>query len=158
MGQLKDADAQEKLLMDYINTHAPGENTAKAEMTLKVIWQENEEANYQHTIDAVNKLPVDQAFVEKARAFYNGFLEKYPHTTHAEEIQRAISEISGLSEDIALSDLKQLVETDYARKIQAYENYLSIYPEGKHREAVKQMFSETLGKSYMNFKREIAVC
>jgi len=156
--QMKDADAQEKLLMDFINTHEPGEDTTNAELKLKEVWQQNEEANYQKTIDAVNKLQVDQAFEENARALYNRFLEKYPHTQHAADIQQAISEISGLSEDVIFSNLKNLVKKDYFQKIRSYENYLSLYPQGKYVESVKQMFSGALGESYMNFKREIAGC
>ena len=156
--QSRDADAQEKLLMDFINTHEPGEDTTNAELKLKEVWQQNEEANYQKTIDAVNKLPVDQAFEENARALYTQFLEKYPQTQHAGDIQHAISEISGLSEDVVFSNLKNLGEKDYFQKIRSFENYLSQYPQGKYIESVKQMFSGTLGESYMNFKREIAAC
>ena len=144
--------------MDFINTHEPGEDTTRAEMKLQEIWLQNEDDNYQKTIDAVNKLPIDQAFEENARAIYARFLEKYPNTPHAEDIQQAVSEISGLSEDIVFSNLKNLGGKNYIQKIDLYKNYLSLYPQGKHRGSVKQMFSETLGESYMNFKREIAVC
>ncbi len=156
--QLTIADAQEKLLMDFINTHEPGEDTTRAEMKLQEIWLQNEDDNYQKTIDAVNKLPIDQAFEENARAIYTRFLEKYPNTPHAEDIQQAVSEMSGLSEDIVFSNLRNPGEKDYIQKIDLYKNYLSLYPQGKHRDSVKQMFSETLGESYMNFKREIAIC
>ena len=158
LSNLKDGDEQEKLLMAFINTHEPGEDTTRAEMKLQEVWVQNEEANYQKTIDAVNKMPIDQAFEENARALYARFLEKYPNTQHAEDIQRAVSEISGLTEDIVFSNLKNLGAKDYTRKIGAYKNYLSLYPRGKYRESVNQMFSETLGESYMNFKRAIAIC
>jgi len=156
--KLTDADSQEKLLMDFINTHEPGEDTARAEMKLEEIWLQNEEANYQKTIDAVNKLPIDPTFEKKAGELYTRFLEKYPNTRHAEDIQLAVSEISGLSEDIVFSNLRNLGGKNYVQKIDLYKNYLSLYPQGKHRDSVKQMFSETLGESYMNFKREISVC
>ena len=156
--RLKEADAQEKLLMDFINTHEPGEDTTRAEMKLQEIWLQNEDVNYQNTIDAVNQLPIDQDFEKNARILYTRFLEKYPNTRHAEEIQRAVSEISGMSEDIVFSNLRNLGEKNYTLKIDSYKNYLSLYPQGKHRDSVKQMFSETLGESYRNFKKEIAVC
>ena len=156
--QLKDADAQEKLLMDFINSHEPGEDTAHAEMRLREMWVKNEEAHYQKTIDAVNAMPIDQAFEKNARTLYTRFLEKYPDTPHADDIRKAISEISGLSEDIVFSNLKNLGEKDYIHKIHSYENYLSLYPKGKYVESVKQMFSGTLGESYNNFKREVGAC
>jgi len=156
--KLTDTDSQENLLMEFINTHESGEDTARAEMKLKEILQQNEEINYQKTIDAVNNLPIDQDFEKNARALYIRFLEKYPNTQHKEDIQHAVSEISSLSEDIGFSNLKNLGEKNYARKIDAYKDYLSLYPQGKHRDSVNQMFSQTLGESYMNFKREMAVC
>ncbi len=156
--KLPDTDSKEKLLMDFINTHEPGEGTARAESKLNEIWQQNEDASYQKTIDAVNKLPIDQVFEKNARALYTRFLEKYPNTQHKEDIQQAVSEISGLSEDIVFSNLRNLGEKNYVQKIDSYKNYLALYPQGKHRDSVKQMFSVTLGDSYMNFKREIAVC
>jgi hypothetical protein len=156
--RLTDADAQEKLLMDFINTHESGEDSAKAEMKLQEIWLQNEDVNYQKTIDAVNQLPIDQAFEKNAKTLYAQFLEKYPNTQHAEDIQRAVSEISGLSEDIVFSNLKNLGEKNYSHKIESYKNYLSLYPQGKHRDSVKMMFSETLGESYLNFKKEIMAC
>ncbi len=158
VARLKDADAQEKLLMDFINTHELGENTSRAEMKLQEIWLQNEDVNYQKTIDAVNKLPIDEAFEKNAKTLYTRFLEKYPNTPHAEDIQRAVSEISGLSEDIVFSNLRNIGEKNYIQKIDSYRNYLSLYPQGRHRDAVKQMFSETLGESYMNFKKEITIC
>ncbi len=156
--RLRDADAQEKLLMDYINTHEPGEDTTRAEMKLQEIWLQNEDVNYQKTIDAVNQLSIDQDFEKNAKTLYNQFIEKYPNTRHAKEIQRAVSEISGMSEDIVFSNLRNLGEKNYTQKIDSYKNYLSLYPQGKHHDSVKQMFSETLGESYRNFKREITVC
>jgi Protein of unknown function (DUF1566)/Domain of unknown function (DUF4388) len=158
VSQLKDADAQEKLLMDFINTHESEEDIALAEMKLQEIWLQNEEANYQKTIDAANKLPVDQDFEKNAKALYSQFLEKYPNSSHKQEIKQAITEISGLTEDILFSNLKGLGEKEYTQKIRSYENYLSLYPKGKYRESVKKMFSGTLGESYMNFKRDVAVC
>ena len=71
LARLTDGDAQEKLLMDFINTHEPGEDTTRAEMKLQEIWLQNEDANYQRTIDAVNTLPIDQAFEENARKLYS---------------------------------------------------------------------------------------
>lgn len=158
VGRLTDADAQEKLLMDFINTHEPGEDTTRAETKLQEIWLQNEDLNYQKTMDAVNQLPIDQYFEKNAKTLYTQFLEKYPNTRHAEEIQRAVSEISGMSEDIVFSNLRNLGEKNYTQKIDLYKNFLSLYPQGKHHDSVKQMFSETLGESYRNFKREITVC
>ncbi len=156
--RLRDADAQEKLLMDYINTHEPGEDTNRAEMKLQEIWLQNEDVKYQKTIDAVNQLPIDQDFEKNVKTLYNQFIEKYPNTRHAEEIQRAVSEISGMSEDIVFSNLRNLGEKNYTQKINSYKSYLSLYPQGKHHDSVKQMFLETLGESYRSFKREITVC
>jgi hypothetical protein len=154
----KGFEAQEELLMDFIDTHEPGEDTAKAEAKLEELWQQNEEDNYQKTIDAVNKLPVDRAFEENAKALYGKFLEKYPQSQHKREIEQAMAEISGLSEDVIFSDLKNLSTKDDLEKIRAYENYLSLYPQGKYLEPVKKMFSETLYDAYMNFKSSVTVC
>ena len=97
-------------------------------------------------------------FERSAKTLYTQFLEKYPNTRYAEDIQRAVSEISGMSEDIVFSNLRNLGEKNYTQKIDLYKNFLSLYPQGKHHDSVKQMFSETLGESYRNFKREITVC
>jgi hypothetical protein len=156
--QLTDADVQEKLLMDFINAHEPGEDTARAEIKLQEIWRQNEEDNYQKTIDAVNKLPIDQVFEKSAKALYSRFLEKYPNSRYTEDIQQAVSEISGLSEDIVFSSLKNMGGKNYIEKIDSCTNYLSLFPQGKHRDIVKRMFSETLGESYIDFKKEIAEC
>ena len=78
VARLKDADAQEKLLMDFINTHEPGEDTTRAEMKLQEIWLQNEDANYQKTIDAVNKLPVDQRSRKTPRHSTPSFWKSIP--------------------------------------------------------------------------------
>ncbi len=158
MGRLTEFEAQEKILMDFIDTHEPGEETARAEAKLEELWQQNEEDNYQKTIDAVNKLPVDRDFEENATALYRKFLEKYPQSQHKREIEQALAEISGLSEDVIFSDLKNFTAEEYQKKIRAYENYLSLYPQGKYVEPVKKMFSETLYDAYRVFKSSVTIC
>jgi uncharacterized protein DUF1566/uncharacterized protein DUF4388 len=158
MAQLKDFEVSEKLLMDFIDTHEVGDDTARAEIKLQELWQQNEESNYQKTIDAVNNLPVDRSFEENAKALYSDFLEKYPQTQHKKDIELAVAEISGLSEDVIFSDLRNFSTKEYVKKIRAYENYLSLYPQGKYRDPVKKMFSETLGDAYSRFKSEVTVC
>ncbi len=156
--RLSEFEAREKLLMDFIDTYEPGEDTAKAEAKLAEIWQQNEEDNYQKTIDAVNKLPVDRAFEENAKALYQKFLEKYPQSQHKREIEQALAEISGLSEDVIFSELKNFSAKEYLKKIRAFENYLFLYPQGKYLDSVKKMFSKTLYDAYMDFKSSVTVC
>lgn len=156
--RLKDVDAQEKLLMDFINNREPDDETTQAELKLQELWQQNEEVNYQKAMDRVNNLPMDASFEENAKTIYASFLEKYPNTQHRNEIEQALSEITGLSEDIIYSELKNLSEKDYVQKIQSLEKYLSNYSDGKYIDSVKKMITETLGRSYQDFKREIGVC
>ena len=156
--RLSDFEAREKVLMDFIDTQEPNEDTAKAEAKLAELWQQNEEDHYQKTIDAVNTLPVDRAFEEKAKALYQKFLEKYPQSQYRREIEQSIVEISGLSEDVIFSELRNIPTKEHQKKIRAYENYLALYPQGKYLEPVKKMFSETLGDVYMDFKSRVTVC
>jgi len=156
--RLSEFEAREKLLMDFIDTHEPGEDTAKAEAKLAELWQQNEEDNYQKTIDAVNKLPVDRSFEANAKTLYQKFLEKYPQSQHKREIEQALAEISGLSEDVIFSDLKNISAKEHLKRIRAFENYLGLYPQGKYLAPVKKMFSETLYDAYLDFKSSVTVC
>ncbi len=156
--RLNEFEAREKLLMEFIDTHESGEETAKAEAKLEELWQQNEEDNYQKTIDTANQLPVDRDFEENAKVLYTKFLEKYPQTQYRQEIEQTLAEISGLSEDVIFSDLKNFTAKEYLNKIRAYENYLSLYPQGKYLALVKKMFSEALGDTYLDFKKDVTIC
>ncbi len=158
ISQLKDWDVKEKLLMGFINTHQPGEETKKAELKLQEILVEAEDAYYRKTTDEVNALPLDSDYEEKAKGLYKQFLERYPNSRYSADIEMDIPRIAKLSDDIHFSQLKNSQGKDYIASLKAYEGYLAAHPNGAHQESVKTRMQDVVNASYYDFKKRIQAC
>ena len=158
LSQTTDWGKKEKLLIDFIERHEGGEDTAKAEVKLKEIWVEAEDAAYRKTIDQVFNLPMDASYEKNAFALYEKFLEKYPSTRYRSEIEKSKARIYELSDDFDFSQLRNIDSQKYIERLEACEGYLAKHPNGSHRKAATALIHETINDAYQSFAKDIKKC
>jgi hypothetical protein len=158
LSQVEDWGAKEQLLMAFIDTHEPGEETEKVEIMLQDAIVKTEDAYYQKTSDKVNALPLDGDYQENAKKLYAQFLERYPNSRYRIDIENNIPRIAKLSDDIHFSQLKNIRRNAYIERLQAYESYLTTFPNGQHRDGVKTLMQDAVSSSYHDFKKRIQAC
>ena len=158
ISQLEDWDTKEKLLMDFIDTHEPGEETEKVEMLLQDVLVDAEDAYYRKITDKVHALALDGDYEENARKVYAQFLEKYPRSRYRADIEADIPRIVKLADDILFSQLKNIQGDDYIERLKSYKEYLATHPNGGHQASVEMMMQDVLNTSYHDFKKRIQTC
>lgn len=158
LAQTSQWEAKEKLLMDFIDRHEAGEDTAKAEKKLQEIWVEAEDAAYKNTIDQVFNLPMNRSYEKNAAALYEKFLAKYPSSRYRSDIEKSMARIYELSDDFDFSQLRNIEPQQYIERLQACQGYLEKHPNGSHRKAAMAMIQEAINSSYQDFVKKIKQC
>lgn len=103
----------------------------------------------------VSDLPLDEHYESKAIEIYSKFLEKYPNSRHTDKINQSIAEIKNLLDQYYYEELKRAARLDFNKRLQAYRQYISQFPEGKYREDVQILINE-MGEKYLNYLHDEA--
>ena len=154
-----DDAAKEKLLNAFIDTHTDDPvYTDKAMQALFDVLSQMETSDYEKAVAAVFKLPLDRHYHQKAEEIFNAFLERHPESRFHDDVTKRLVEIYELTDDAHFSELSNLDPRDYLGKMQAFNEYIRAYPDGRHRQEVEQLARETLQASYREFSDEIQKC
>jgi len=146
------------LLQNFVDSHAPGKFTAKAQEKIKEIQMVLEEEDFTQLTTTMTDLPMDDKYEKEAITLYNQFLAKYPDGNYAAEIRQTISELPDLIDETDYKKVKAVEKSSFDERIAVYSRYLEKHPEGKHRTAVEAMISNMSEAYYDYMKREIKTC
>ena len=149
-------DAQIVLLMQYLKAYPEDPHRLELEARLEQANAEIETKDYEKTIVDVNRLPIDDQYEKRALSLYTAFLANYPQSRYAKQIHEAIGGIRQLLGKAQFEDLKKVSNSDFITRYAAYRNYLEQFPEGKQRNAVKQMITD-LAQEYSDIIKEQAI-
>jgi outer membrane protein assembly factor BamD (BamD/ComL family) len=151
-------EKKEKLIQQYIDTYGPGSHLAEITQKIDEVRQLYEVRDFEKTTLSVNSQPIDENYETKALEIYAQFLEKYPNSRFAKEIDRAIAGIKELLDTTYYNRATDAGKFDLGRRFEAYQSYLSRFPNGKHREEVEKLMLG-MGDEYYGFiQAEAAVC
>ena len=140
-------DARIVILTRYLHDHPDDSHRGEIELRLNEARAEIEKADYDSTILAVSRLPLDQKYEQRALDLYTAFLDKYPQSPYAPQINEAIGGIRELLGTAYFEDLKKVGDEDYLDRYAAYRRYLEQFPEGAKRKVVERMIT-SLAESY----------
>lgn len=151
-------DARIVLLMQYLNAHPKDNHRSKLEARLNNAYAELEKQDYEKTVSAVNRLPVDEKYEKKALSLYAAFSTRYPQSAYAEKIDDAMGDIRRVLATACFEDLKHMTDGDLPERYAAYNDYLVRFPRGAEREAVHGMIA-ALAKEYGEaIQKQAAAC
>jgi hypothetical protein len=151
-------EIQVELLQNFVDSHEPGEFTAKAQDKIKEIRIVLEEEDFTQLTIAVSALPLDDKYENEATALYKQFLANYPDGYFAAEIRQKISAIPELIDDVDYKKVKAVEKSNFDEKVSVYSQYLEKHPTGKHRPEVETLISN-MSEAYYNYiNKEIKAC
>ena len=151
-------EEKESLLQEYIDTHPKNQYTIEANKRIKEIFRLIQEREFEKVVSQVAGLPIDKDFREKATRMYKEYLDRFSDGIRAGDIRKKIEEIPILVDENDFQELKNIDPNDYEMRITAYQTYLKVHKEGKHREEVLKMIADISETYYEYVKKEISIC
>ena len=149
----QELEEKEKILQNFVNSHAQNKFTAEAEEKIKEIHN----LIFQTTMDNADKSRINNDY-EKAAAVYTDYLKKYPAGNHASIIKQKIAEISLFIDNRDYEELLKLSQDINVERIYSYVQYLEKHPKGQHRDEVEKLVLDMAEEYYMFFNKEINIC
>ncbi len=151
-------EQKEKLLRDFIEAHDLGIFTPKAEEKLERLQEDIDNRDFKDAVASVNKLKIDEDYLDKATRIYRRYLARHPDGLHTSEVKRKVKDIPRLVDDSDYKRLKDIKQFDYDKKILSYNKYLKQHPEGKHVKEVTRMLADLSEVYYTYVKKEVSSC
>ncbi len=117
-----------------------------------------EKQAFDKTTLEVNSLPLDDAYEKKALAIYTGFLDTYPESKYAVQINRSISGIRDLLGNNTYEQLDSVSGLDFKNRMDAYQGYLKRFPEGRQRKDVEKLIAGLSKENYLYLQKRAELC
>ena len=156
---LTDDGEKEKLLNAFIDTHTDDPvYTDQAMQELFSVLGRMQASDYEKATQAVFDLPLNRQYHQAAEEIFNDFLLRHPESRFRGDISKKLAEVLALTDDTHFSELSELNPQDYLGRLKAYDAYLDVYPDGRHKADVELLARETLKASYREFSRKIDKC
>lgn len=145
-------------LQNYIASHDGSPHNADARKKILEIRELIRERDFQAMTEQVQNLAMDDTYLTKAKALYEGYLKRYPGSSHEEEIQREIAKLPAIVDESDYRALEQIGPDDYEEGMRRYTAYLDRHQEGKYREEVKKKIAQ-MGEEYFDYiKGSVVEC
>jgi hypothetical protein len=150
--------AQQQLLQEFIASDPGNPHVADAQDKLAELEVLIEEFDYETVSRNISNLPVDHLFFGKARRLYQEFIEAYPESPRAAELEQMIVEVGQLIDDTTYNALRRMGQSSFAEQHAAMQSYLTNHPDGKHRTEVAEMIVKLSETAYQDLKQKVPSC
>jgi Domain of unknown function (DUF4388)/Protein of unknown function (DUF1566) len=158
IAQVKEADNLDdklELLQAYRKVHHNPAHDADLNSRILDLQQQIEQRDFDKTTLAISALPLDEHYEEKAIALYSQFLDKYPHSTKTDQINKSVAGIKNLLDQYYYEELKRAARLDFNKRLATYRRYLEKFPDGTYKNDVQVLIKE-MGDKYLAYLREEA--
>jgi hypothetical protein len=151
-------EQKRKLLNNFISRYGQTEYASQARGSLKDLNRQMEKRDYEATMADVEKLFEAGQYEEAGKAL-DWYLDKYRNGLHAAEVKKAKEKIPALIDDRDFQQMRTAAESgDYAQKIEAYNRYVRMHPEGRHIDEVRSLIIQLVDAYYRQLKQNLAGC
>ncbi|MDJ0782378.1 MAG: DUF4388 domain-containing protein [Desulfosarcinaceae bacterium] len=153
-----DLEKNEKRLLAYLESRPESPFLADATAKLDAVRQAIEERDFERATLDVSNLPLDDTYEGRAIEIYSRFLTQYPDSRFKGEVNKAIGGIKILLDNTYYERLKNAEQLDFGKRLEAYQAYLSRFPEGIHRQAVEDLITGMGEEFYAFLLRQAETC
>jgi hypothetical protein len=153
-----DPDKKLTLLTQYLQVYPGDDHLTELLQRVASAKAQIEEEDYENVLFRVGRLPLDAIYEQAAIKIYTGFLERYPDSRYAADIQRAIAGIGDLLDKAFYERIKVSAKLSFSERFQAIQDYLTRFPNGQYRTEVAQIIQQMGGEYYRFLKKEAATC
>ncbi|MFZ0133037.1 MAG: DUF1566 domain-containing protein [Desulfobacterales bacterium] len=155
---IEDSGEKKVLLQYFIDSHADTPYHDAARQKIRDLKQAADRESYEFVTAEVKKLPIDGNYEAAAAALYNRYLEQYPESPRAAEIQLQLAGIPALIDDIDYARLEDVAPLDSKKRIEAYLGYLLKHPGGRHRTQVEALVADMSEEYYGHLMKSMPQC
>jgi hypothetical protein len=155
---IEDPEDKKVLLHYFISSHKESEFHADARERVRQINDAIELQDYEAVVASVAGLPVDRYYESAATVLYRQFLDEYPESPRANDIQLKMADIPKMIDNVDYARLTEMVQVDYKNRIEAYIGYLLKHPNGRHRTKVEAHLADMSEEYYGHLMQEIPLC
>ena len=142
------------LLQFYINTHFQGPHTPEAAQKLEDVYRLMEDRDFDNMLMDIQHLTSSE-YVTDVTAIYLQFLEKYPNSRHAQELQQKIIRLPEVAENMEYQSLRRIEQHTPEERLMAYSDFLSRHPAGKHSLDVKKRITDIHDEKFHALQKQI---
>jgi len=142
-------EEREKILMNFLKSNRKSIHSRDIEKKIKETRNHITERDYKLAVRKADDLSKNESYAE-ARTVYHQYLDQYPKTVYADEIQKKLAEVNSLADAGDYGKLKDIAPKDYETRITGYDTYLKHHPAGKYNEEVASLNSSAI-KGYCKF-------
>ncbi len=153
-----DLEKNEQRLLAYLKSHPESRFIADATAKLDEVRRGIEERDFERATLDVSNLPLDDAYEGRAIEIYGRFLTQYPESRFKTEINKAIGSIKTLLDNTYYQRLQNAEKFDFGKRLEAYQAYLSRFPEGVHRQEVVALIAGMGEEFYAFLLRQADTC
>lgn len=146
-----------EMLQAFINTNDRNKYTDDVSRRIRVLRNQIEEKNFKDTVNQAESLIAENK-IEQAMALYTQFIEKHRYSKHKSTIEKKMAGISGALDDNVFMAMKDIPETDYSARIQAYNSYIENYPRGRHVAEVDKMITQATEAFLQDLSKKFEDC
>ncbi len=151
-------EQKRKALKTFISRYGQTEYADEARRSLKDLNRQMEKRDYAATMADVKKLYAAGQY-EEAQKAYDGYLDQYPKGAHAAEVKKAKAEIPKLIDDRDFQKMRATAaKGGYAQKIEAYNRYVRMHPDGRHFDEVRALIIQLVDQYYHRLEQDLAAC
>ena len=158
VGAIEGPGDKKVLLQFFIDSHPESKYTSEARQKIREIDQTLELQIYESVIAEAEKLPIDANYEAAATALYTQYINQYPDSPHASEIQLRLSGIPTLIDNVDYARLEEASRLDSKNRIEAYLGYLLKHPNGRHRTQVEALVADMSEEYYGHLMKTMPQC
>jgi hypothetical protein len=151
-------ETNEERLLAYLESHPESPFIAAATAKLDQVRRAIEERDFERATLDVSNLVLDNSYEKKALEIYGRFLTQYPESRFKGEINNAIAGVKTLLDNTYYERLQSAEKLDFGQRLKAYQNYLSRFPEGIHRQEVEGLITGMGEEFYRFLLRQADTC
>ncbi len=151
-------DQKQRMLRDFLSRYGQTEYAPKIRQRLSAIDAELEKRDFAATMEEVRGHYAAEAF-EDATKTLEWYMKKYPSGARTDEIRKELESIPARIDNRDYQRVLKAAEGgDYAGKIQAYNRYFELHPQGQHIDDVRRLILEMVDSYYQRLQASLADC
>lgn len=153
-----DPVAKQKILQQYVRSHAPDAYTSKAGDKIRELQRSIDEKMFENSLQSAHAA-LSREDYETALAVYDRLLERFSAAPYVRKIEQEKDRVSRILEDRAYERLlNQVVAAETPDvKLAAFQKFMTDYPQSRYLKAIRELIQDMRNEYYLFIRKKIAL-
>lgn len=121
-------DQKINLLKKFISSYPKSDYAKKAQSNLDSILKRTQKESFELMSEKIKKLPIDKNYEERAKRYYDNFLQRFPEGQYSQKAKSELEKIPDLIRQYELEQIQQIPESSTNKKIEEIKKFKLKYP------------------------------